>query len=139
MAVKGKLKLVRRIKALAGPGLEKYVGPALFAAGELLATNAQVSITRGAVSGKNHVPSKPGEPPNADTHFLANNIEVTQPGALLVRVTSKAPYSAALERGTSRMEARPFMRPARDATRKDGIALIDRGVAQFVKSTKQGS
>lgn len=138
MGMKGKDRAVRRIRALAGEGIEKYVGPALFSAGELLATEAQVSITRGSVSGKNHVPSSPGEPPNADTHLLSNSIEVTQPKPLLVRVTSQAPYSAALEFGTSKMEARPFMRPARDKTRKEGLALIQRGVAQFVKSTKQG-
>ena len=114
------------------------MGPALFAAGELVATTAQTSITRGAVSGKNHVPSAPGEPPNNDTGVLANNIEVTQPKPLLVKITSKAPYSAALEFGSSKMEARPFMRPARDQTRKDVVALVDRGFAQFVKSTKQG-
>ncbi len=143
MGMKGKDKAVRRIRALAGPGLEKFVGPALFAAGELLATEAQTSITRGSAGGTSggkhqHIPSRPGEPPHNFTGHLANSIEVTQPNPLLVRVTSQAPYSAALEFGTSKMEARPFMRPARDKTRKEGLALIQRGVAQFVKSTKQG-
>jgi len=75
---------------------------ALFHGGELIQTEAQLSITRGAVSGKNHVPSKPGEPPKNDTGVLAGNIETTRAGKLLVRVTSKAPYSAALEEGSSR-------------------------------------
>lgn len=138
MGLKGKDRVVRRLRALAGPGLERFVGPALFAGGEAVQVEAQLSITRGSVSGKNHVPSAPGEPPNNDTGVLANNIETTQPEPLLVRVTSKAPYSAALEYGTSKMEARPFMRVARDKMKPEVRRLVKQGYAQFVKSTRQG-
>ena len=101
-----------RLKALSGPTATRLVGRALFAAGNEVQVEAQLSITRGAVSGKGHVASKPGEAPNADTHFLADQIETVQTGPLVVEVTSKAPYSAALEFGTSKMAERPFMRPA---------------------------
>jgi len=57
----------------------------------------------------------------------------------LVRVTSNAKYSAALEFGSSKMEARPFMRPARDKTRPEAVKLINRAVAQFVASSQKGA
>lgn len=80
--------------------------------GEIVQVLAQISITDGSISSKGHIASLPGQPPNNDTGFLANNIEVTQPEPLHVRVSSNAPYSAALEYGSSKMAARPFMAPA---------------------------
>ena len=65
-------------------------------------TDAQTSITEGAVSGAGHIPSDPGEAPNNDTGVLANNIETLETGPLKVTVSSNAPYAAALEFGSSR-------------------------------------
>lgn len=113
------------------------VEKALFHAGELIQVEAQLSITRGAVSGKNHVPSKPGQPPNQDTGVLAGNIETTRAGKLRVRVTSKAGYSSALEFGTSKMAARPFMRPARDKMRPQVEKLIADVVQKQVKASRR--
>lgn len=109
----------------------------LFHAGELIQTEAQISITRGAVSGKNHVPSAPGQPPNQDTGVLAGNIETTRASKLRVRVTSKAGYSSALEFGTSKMAARPFMRPARDKMRPQIEKLLADAVTRQVKASKR--
>ena len=128
MPLKGASQHVARLRALAGASTDRLVEQALFAAGEMIQVEAQLSITRGAVSGKNHVPSKPGEPPNQDTGVLAGNIETTRAGRLRVRVTSKAPYSAPLEFGTSKMAARPFMRPARDKMKPQARALVVRAV-----------
>lgn len=89
----------------------------LFHRAEKVAVDAQLSISRGAVSGKGHVPSRPGEPPRNDSGVLAGGIEAVRVGPLRVRVQSTAPYSAELEYGTSRMSERPFMRPARDRNR----------------------
>lgn len=105
----------------------------MYAAGELLAVEAQISITEGAVSGKNHVPSAPGRAPNADTHHLANNIEVIQVEPLKVLVTSRAKYSAALEFGTSKMAARPFMQPAATKTRPEINRRIGRAARRAVR------
>lgn len=127
-----------RLRKLAGSDMERTVGKALFAAGELIQTEAQISITTGSVSGKNHVPSAPGEPPNNDTGVLANNIETVQKEPLLVEVSSNAPYSAALEYGTSKMASRPFMRPARDKKRREVEQLVKRAVAQAVKRSGKG-
>lgn len=85
----------------------------LAAAGEIVRADAAKSIREGAVSGPGHVPSAPGQPPNADTHRLDLSIDVVlDPGGKSVRVVARAPYSAYLEFGSSRMAERPFMRPA---------------------------
>jgi HK97 gp10 family phage protein len=62
--------------------------------------------------------------------MLANNIETTQPETLKVEVISNAPHSIPLEFGTSKMQARPFMRPA--ALKKQGEAarLVSAAVAR---------
>lgn len=137
MPLKGARAHVKRLRALASPAMADEVEKVLFHAGELIQTEAQISITRGAVSGKNHVPSKPGEPPNQDTGVLAGNIETTRAGKLRVRVTSKAGYSSALEFGTSKMAARPFMRPARDKMRPQIEKLLADAVTKQVKASKR--
>jgi HK97 gp10 family phage protein len=118
-----------RLSRLSGAEKVAIVGQALFAGGEKIKAEAQHLITEGAVSGKGHVPSKPGEPPNEDTGHLRININVTQPGPLRVLVSSEAAYSSALEFGTTAMAARPFMGPAarlRKAEVKAGVrAAID--------------
>lgn len=91
----------------------------LAAAGELVRADAQKSIRDGSISGPGHIPSRPGEPPNADTHRLDMSIDVViNPSGKSVSVISRAPYSSYLEFGTSRMAERPFMRPALRRNRK---------------------
>lgn len=129
----GQASLERRLKAIASPRAQKLLGAALKEAGDTIATYAQTSITRGAVSGKGHVPSKPGEPPKADSHRLADLIEVTQPETLEVVVSSNAPYATALELGSSKVEARPYFRPARDAKKKEVRAKFAKAVDSIAK------
>jgi len=131
----GQRSLEKRLKGITSARGQKQLGAALFAIGEDVATYAQISITRGAVSGKGHVPSKPGQPPSADTHVLADNIEVTQPAVDEVIVASNAPYSVPLEFGTSKMEARPFFRPARQAKKKEARAKFAQAVDRIVKGS----
>lgn len=102
----------------------KEIARALYAGGQLIEVEAERSITAGSISGKGHIPSRPGEPPNADTRSLDLNIETEIGGPALVTVTSKAPYSAFLEYGTSRMAARPFMRPATEKNRAKVVKLV---------------
>jgi len=117
MPMIGRKAHVARLKRMGGPTMEREVGKALFAGGNRIQVEAQISITTGAVSGSKHVASAPGQAPNQNTGVLGNNIETVQREPLLVEVSSNAPYSAALEFGTSRMDARPFMAPARDKER----------------------
>jgi HK97 gp10 family phage protein len=127
-----------RLRKLTGETMVREVGKALFAAGELIQVEAQISITAGSVSGKKHKPSAPGKPPNNDTGILAGNIETKQVAPLVVEVSSNAPYAAALEFGTSKVAARPYMAPARDAKRKEVQQLVRRGVDRAVKQSKSG-
>ena len=59
--------------------------------------------------------SSPGEPPRMDTGNLSRSmtLAITQTGdgaqLALGDLEGRAPYAAALEYGTSRMKARPFM------------------------------
>jgi hypothetical protein len=122
-----------RLKFMTSPEAMASVGRALFAGGEMIQVEAQISITRGAVSGKAHVPSAPGSPPNNDTGVLANNIETVQVAVGLVEVSSNAPYAAAQEFGNSKLPARPYMAPAAAAKRKEVAALVKRAVAHVAK------
>lgn len=123
-----------RLRGLAGEQTIRRVGQALFAGGEMIRTEASHLITQGAVSGKYHVPSLPGEPPNEDTGTLRTNIETTQVAPLKVEVSSNAPYAAFLEFGTSRMAERPYMRPATATQRPKVIELIRNAVAAATRS-----
>lgn len=147
MALKGARAHIRRLQSLASAQTEREIGKALFAAGELIQTAAQRSITAGSVSGKGHQPSAAPNPPNNDTGVLANNIETTQPAVTRVLVTSNAPYSAAQEfgadianafgKGTSvTLPARPFMRPARDANKDEAKRLVERALGRAVKRSR---
>lgn len=106
---------------------------ALYAAGQLIEIEAEISITRGSVSGKGHVPSRPGEPPNADTRLLDTSIDTVVVGPNRVDVVSNAPYSSYLEFGTSSIVERPFMRPAAIAKTPEAVELVRRAVAQSTK------
>jgi len=128
-----------RLKRLAGPNTTRLVGQALFVGGDLLKATAQQSITEGAVSGKNHVPSKPGDPPNQDTGVLGNNIENIQTGPLEVEVSSNAPYAIPLEVGTSKMAARPYMGPAAHKTRPEIVRIVTAAVKRAVETSGSGA
>lgn len=91
-----------RLRKLAGEAMIREVGAALYAAGQLIESEAKGLIMAGAVSGKNHVASEPGDPPNNDTQHLHDSIETNQVAPLVVEVSSNASYSAALELGSER-------------------------------------
>tara|TARA_B100000963_G_scaffold137118_2_gene119357 strand:- start:20644 stop:21072 length:429 start_codon:yes stop_codon:yes gene_type:complete len=67
---------------------------------------------------RTHTASKEGNPPNTDTGFLVNNINIViDADSLGASVESRAAYSEALEFGTSQMGARPFLQPALEENR----------------------
>lgn len=132
-AVKGRKEFAQKLRGLAGPDVVRAAGRVLFVGADMVKAEAQRSITAGSVSGKGHVPSAPGEAPNNDTGILKNNIETALPSPLVAEVTSNAPYAAALEFGTSKMAARPYMRPARDKVAPQMHRLFKREIDQLVK------
>lgn len=119
-----------RLKRMTSPAARSLIERALYVAGQMIEVDAEISITAGSVSGKGHIPSKPGEAPNADTRNLDTNIETTVvPGRdPTVHVSSNAAYSQELEFGTSKMAERPFMRPATAKNRDAAVALIRKAV-----------
>ena len=101
---------------------------------EKIRYTAQEGIRSGAVSGPGHVPSSPGQFPNADSHVLDTGIRTqqrVQEGKYLV--ISTAPYSAFLEYGTSRMLPRPFMAPALRANETEIVQGQVRAVNKTIK------
>jgi HK97 gp10 family phage protein len=131
--VRGKSRVFLNLKRYSGPETVALIGKGLLKMGGIVENHAKGSIMAGSVSGKGHVPSKPGEPPNNDTRVLHDNIEVVQASPLRVIVSSNAPYAAALEFGTSKMAARPYFRPAMqetEAERTEVLAEVRRRLAQ---------
>ncbi|BAR47095.1 HK97 gp10 family phage protein [Methylobacterium aquaticum] len=90
----------------------REVSQSVFKGAQRIANRAAHLIKDGAVSGAGHVPSAPGQPPNADTHYLDRSIHVVKVEELAAEVRVTAGYAADLERGNSKMAARPFMAPA---------------------------
>lgn len=135
--VTGADKASARLRGMAGQRLIEQVGQALFAGGEIIRAEAHRSISEGSVSGKRHVPSLPGEPPNRDTGVLQAHIETTQPAPLRVEVSSNAPYASYLEFGTSRMAPRPYMRPASRAKKEEVVALVRKAANAAIKAAKR--
>ena len=75
--------------------------------------------------------SKAGDPPAADTGYLSSQIVVKIDGnGLGADIISNADYSEALEYGTLKMPARPFMQPAAEENRKK----FDKKMAQAVNN-----
>lgn len=137
--ITGQGRVERRMDRLATASSHKLVAKALFVGASMIADEAALLITEGSISGKNHVPSKPGEPPNADTRQLDTSIHpilTQETGPVLkAEAVADAPHAVPLEVGTSKMAARPFMAPASRRKRGEAIELVRKAVAQTVRST----
>ena len=62
--------------------------------------------------GRIHTASEPGEAPAVDTGHLINSIQTRIISDKEAEITISAEYAEALEEGTSRIAARPFVEPA---------------------------
>jgi HK97 gp10 family phage protein len=100
-------------KKIVGYGLQEIRGIAV--KGILAGNKSGRTYTRGNIT---HTASAAGEYPASDTGFLANNIHISRsPSGLSGAVESRAKYSEALEFGTSKMAARPFLQPSAEEVR----------------------
>jgi phage gpG-like protein len=79
--------------------MRKQLGAAVYVVAGDVQADAQISLSTGSVSGKNHTPSAPGTPPNSDTGALANSIEVERVTDIHARVVVHSPYGAIQELG----------------------------------------
>jgi len=59
-----------------------------------------------------HRSSSPGKPPKSDTGELSRSVTAKKTGKGQSELRVKSPYAGALEYGTSKMKARPFVAPA---------------------------
>ena len=70
-----------------------------------------------------HTASSPNNPPATDTGFLGQNISMNvkakSDGSVVGQIVSAAPYSKALEFGTTEIVQRPFMGPALRKNKKN--------------------
>ena len=109
--------------------------------GTLMVQNtAKESITKGGTGisyqkyspRRTHTASAPNQPPASDTGFLVSQItmdvDVKTNGTVVGQVISAAPYSAALEFGTTQMTERPFMQPALEKNRRKIEQLFRKGI-----------
>lgn len=147
--IRGVQEHKRRLRLLRGPAMVRPVTQAVFASAQDLAVDAALSITRGATSGKGHVASNPGEPPNADTHVLDRNIEAVSTGPLKAETSANAPYALAQEFGAEIKNAfgtgetvilpeRPYMRPAAARQRPLAVKRIVDAVNRVIRSSAAG-
>jgi HK97 gp10 family phage protein len=75
-----------------------------------------------------HQASIAGAPPATDTGFLRSNITMNvkkrSNGSMVGQIVSAAPYSQALEFGTTTMMPRPFMSPALEKNRRKIVKMF---------------
>lgn len=112
------------------------VTQALYSVANDIVVDAAISITAGAVSGKGHVPSAPGSPPNADTHVLSNSGEAVSTGPLKAEASFNAPYAAAQELGSpsQNLAERPYARPAAQKNRPGALRKVSAAVDRVVRA-----
>ena len=81
---------------------------------------------------RTHRASAAGQPPANDTGFLVSQITMkvksNSNGSVEGSIISAAPYSKALEFGTTTMQARPFMQPALKRNERKIKALFQKGI-----------
>lgn len=136
--MKGRDRFLRKMRFYASSEFAELAGGVVFEASDAVRSEAHNSITRGAVSGAGHVASAPGEPPNEDTGDLRTGVTNAQTGPLTAQVKASAAHSRPLEFGTSKIAARPFMRPARDkaapAAIKEGLRKMNREIRRKTRA-----
>ena len=81
---------------------------------------------------RSHRASAPNQPPASDTGFLVSQItmdvDVKPNGTVVGQIISAAPYSKALEFGTTQMTERPFMQPALEKNKRKIERMFKKGV-----------
>lgn len=80
-----------------------------------------------------HIASQPGSPPNVDTGVLRAAVGVRRPGALRRSIhTGQVEHAPWLEFGTTKMAARPFMRPMAAQLPRLSARVFDRFLERLV-------
>jgi hypothetical protein len=127
-----------RLQRLASPALIEALGRALVASADSIAEDAAESIRADSISGPGHIPSQPGQPPNADTHDLDESIHVGElidtGDGLQTHVIADSDHALYMEMGTSRVEARPFLMPAMYLGRRGTLERIAAAYNRYIRN-----
>lgn len=133
-AVIGVQKHDARLNRLLSPASNKRIGKVVYAGADKVRVEARRLIADGAIQGKGHVASLPGEAPNWDTGELANGITTRKgPQTMQAQTASESPHSDPLENGTSKMAARPFMTPATSNKRTEVVEDVTNVVNDIIR------
>lgn len=132
--VVGYMKHQARLRRLSGAEAQSKLGKVVYVGADKVRTEARRLIANGAIQGKGHIPSAAGEPPNWDTGHLANNITTRKgPNATQAQTASEAGYAEDLEFGTSKMAARPYMRPATQNKRSEVVEDVANTINNIIR------
>lgn len=88
--------------------VKKKVAMRLRLAGDMITSKVKQNIN---ISTRRNGPSEPGNFPHKDTGKLQQSIQAEQPDGWSVTVGAYVDYALGLELGTSKVAARPFLRP----------------------------
>lgn len=125
-----------------GSNADKEIEAAVRITAQAVRVHAQRSIARGTKSGtvydktqprRSHRASAPGEAPATDTGRLIGSIRANVTGTS-ASVIADTVYAAALEFGTSTIEARPFLIPALERERPAWDRRLNQVVEKASKS-----
>lgn len=144
MALRNAARLQRKLLALPRR-YQRPVENALLAAAQDMSSFAIVKIQRNSGTGRRykrggriHIASSPGEYPNADFGELVRKMFAEKRGRLTAVWGNTAKHALFLEIGTSRMAARPFMRPTLLALRDKIQARVRDAVRSALKAAARG-
>jgi len=133
MTLKGKDAHIRRLRKLSGNQVKGLAGAIVYEGADTIRAEAFRLVSAGSVSGKGHVASLPGEAPNREHGDLQAGMKAAQTGPVTAEFRSEADHAQPLEFGTSKMAARPHVRPARDTKKPE---IEKRFAGQFDKLVK---
>lgn len=141
-------ELLAKLGRLKG-GVAAGLGSAVMAGAFVLEGKVKAGIMTGAHTGRiyrrgerTHQASAPGQTPATDYGHLVNSIASRLVSASATgaeaEVGASAAYAEPLEKGTARMAARPFMRPAVDEN-EDAIQLaVSATITRLVREASGG-
>lgn len=143
--MRGADKHLDRLKKIANRAdVIRIAGATVYEGADMVRARAFRLVSEGSISGKGHVASSPGDPPNRNTGELQAGFETAQTGPLRAEFTSSSKHAMPMEFGASirngfgkgiafEVDERPHVRPARDIERPKINRLFERRISQLVK------
>ncbi|WP_442577859.1 hypothetical protein ACSBOB_20140 [Mesorhizobium sp. ASY16-5R] len=144
MTVRNVQRLTRKLVGIP-EGARRRIEGALLASAAEMNSFAIVKIQKGSGTGRtykrgqrSHTASAPGEYPNSDYGELVRKMFFEMRGRLTAVWGNSAKHARPLELGTSRMAARPFLRPTYLALRERAKKRVGDAVREALKAYARG-